>query len=128
MPNPIPEWDLARRLVKFVGTRQMTKMQTTMRETSRTLGVGRQRIIQLLEEKNIEYKILGHPKRKSEDLLLIGDITMGMAADTGLSRVNLHRTFEELSTSVDFKPTEQARRVKRKEREKILVKEFWKGE
>lgn len=128
MPNPIPSWDLARRLVKYVGFRQINGQPPTFREASRTLGVGRERILKIMEENQIIYKILESKDRPLSDRLALHSAPLTLVGDAGLSPTDLLRSFEEASTGDYTNRQVRQRRLNKKQKEAQRINTFWQGE
>lgn len=132
MPTPIPSWDLPRRLVKFVGLKQINSENVTIRAVSRTLGIGRERIEKILQEKEITYKIVENDEGiRSEDLLLLEHVPPNLATDAEMSRMEIYRSYERFMSG-DW-PTQserkaRQRRLNKRERETLAVREFWSGQ
>lgn len=129
MPNPIPDWDLARRLLKYVGIHQITGEPVTIRETTVTLGIGRERVENILQEKNIKYKIFSGEEASGYDILAIQYAPLTLTIDAGLSNSELDTSFRKLldleqAGELVFAPRPR-KRITKKQREKIRVKEFW---
>lgn len=130
MPNPIPEWDLARRLVKYLGMNQITGKFVTAREASVTMGIGRERLESLMKEKDIHYKIIPDEKSAGKDLLLLEYVPRNLALDAGISNQELLTSYRKF---MDRQEQEKVRKVPRrsqmtkKKRENMKVGEFWAG-
>lgn len=132
MPTPIPDWDLARRLVAYVGMKQIIGELVTVRETSVTLGIGRERMIKIMEEKGIIYKIIsGKEENSGADLLAIEYVPRNLALDAGISNQELDRSYKklmerELQGEIRVIPRRR-KRMTRQQREKMRIREFWGG-
>jgi len=128
MPNPIPEWDMARRLVKLIGQRQIIGETTTVREASVALGIGRDRMEAVMNEKGIKYKIFSGLEPSGRDILAIEFVPNNLALDAGIYNRDLdtsyHRIVEQYKSG-DIKVAAQRKRIAKRQREKIQVKEFW---
>lgn len=131
MPTPIPDWDLARRLVKFIGMKQVTGEVITVREASRTLGIGRERIISVMDDEKILYKIISDGEPSGKDFILIEYVPHNLAMDAGLANSELHRSFQEILERYkqgEIKIVRPIRtRLTRKKREQMRISEFWHG-
>jgi hypothetical protein len=125
MPHPIPDWDLARRLVKYVGTRQIEGMDTTIREVSVFLGIGRDRIENLMQEKNIIYRMITGDKEGGRDLLVLENVPQTLALDSDLSVRDIDRSFQGIVSGNREVRIVRHKKIKKKEREKMKIVDFW---
>lgn len=131
MPKPIPDWDLARRLVKYVGIKQITRETATVREASVTLGIGQERIESLMTENKIIYKIIASGQASGKDLILLEYVPHNLAMDAGIANKELHTSYHKFidrqqQGEIKFSPPRRTRLTKKK-REKMKVREFWNG-
>lgn len=131
MPNPIPDWDLARRLVKYVAMKQIIHDYATVRETSVTMGIGQERIESLMKEKEIKYKIIPSGEASGKDLLLIEYVPYNLALDAGISNRELDISYKkfldsQLQGEIRVLPRRR-NRMNKKQREQMKVREFWAG-
>ncbi len=129
MPNPIPDWDLARRLVKYVGMKQIIGELVTIRDTSRTLGIGRKRIESLLEGKKIIYKVISEEKSSGKDLLFLEYVPNTLALDAGIANSELDKSYKKFldrrqQGEIKISPYHRTR-LNKKQRESMKIKEFW---
>jgi len=130
MPNPIPDWDLARRLVKFVGMKQIIGEIATVRETSVTIGVGRERLESLMKERGINYKIIPSNEASGKDFIMLEYVPHNLALDAGISNRELdisYRKFidRQLRVQGGIKTKARRTRMTKKRREQMMVREFW---
>lgn len=131
MPIPIPDWDLARRLVRYVGIKQIIGEVVTVRATSLTLGVGQERLESLMKEKEIIYKIISGEVRSGNDILLMEYVPHTLALDAGISNQELDNSYKKmidrnLQAEIKIIPR-RGKRVTRQERERMRIHEFWGG-
>jgi len=127
MPNPIPEWDLARRLVKYIGMKQIMGELVTVREVTVTVGVGWQRLENEMEKKKIIYKIFSDGEPSGKDLIALEYVPNNLAIDAGIANSELHRSYQKILHSYQHGGIRINRRprLKKKQREQMKVHEFW---
>lgn len=125
MPKPIPDWDLARRIVKLLGGRQLSGKETTMRELSRAMGIGRNRIISVLNEKKVVFSIIPHKEAKYYDILVLKNIPINLAQDAEISIPDILKTHDEFMRGERVERKVKKKRATRKELEKLKIKNFW---
>lgn len=125
MPNPIPDWDLARRIVKFVGVKQIKGEEVTVGQTRRTIGVGWQRIERVLREREVDFEVLENQEVASHSLILLKSVPPLLASDAGILRQDLLRSYEDFHAGVREVRAVRERRMPKKQLEKIKIKEFW---
>lgn len=129
MPNPIPDWDLARRLTLYIGMRQVSEQPVTVREATVTLGVGRERLESVMQEKNIIYHIFSGTEASGKDIIALQYVPASLALDAGLSNSELdtsYRKLVELEMLGQLRIVAQKRqRLTKKQREHKRVTEFW---
>lgn len=128
MPNPIPDWDVARRLVKYMGFKQIAGELVTVRELTVTLGLGRERLEEVMKEKKIKYKIFSDGEPSGRDLVGIEYVPQTLALDAGVSNRELDNSYRKL---IDLEQQGKIRVLRRrsrpnkKQREQMRVTEFW---
>lgn len=129
MPNPIPEWDLARRLVKYIGFNQITGKLVTVREATVTTGIGRDRMESELKEKNIKYKIFSDKEPSGKDIIALEYVPKNLALDAGIANSELYKSYQiilERDQQGEIRAIpRRRRRLKKKQREQMKVTEFW---
>lgn len=129
MPNPIPDWELPRRLLKYVGTHQIIGEPVTVRETTVTLGIGRERVESILKEKEIIYKIFSGTEPSGNDILAIQCAPPNLTLDAGVSNRELDTSFRKLLDQEQRGELQivrrERKRMNKRQREKLRVAEFW---
>lgn len=128
MPHPIPDWDMARRLLKLVGQKQIAGQKVTIRATSVTLGIGRDRMESLMNQEGIIYKILSSDIPSGRDLLVIAYAPANLALDADVSLRELEtsaiKTIERFEKG-ELKISQAQKRLNKRQYEKNKIKEFW---
>lgn len=125
MPTPIPEWDMARRIVKFVGSRQIAGKPTTVRQLSRAMGIGRERIRTVLVEKKVDFAVIERSDSAHEDWFVLQHVSPNLALDAGVSVPDLTRTCEEFMKGTPVERKIKKKRLNKKQLEKLKIKNFW---
>lgn len=125
MPNPIPSWDLARRVVKFVGVKQIKGEEVTVLQTRRTVGVGWQRIENVLKEKQVEFEVVENKEIPNQSLVLLKSVPPLLASDAGILRQDVIRSYEDFYAGTREARAVRERRMPKKQLQKLKIKEFW---
>jgi hypothetical protein len=66
MPNPIPEWDYFRVILSYMIKKQLDYRPPTLKMLSLRVGIGADKILQVLDEHNVQYEEI---KRTVKDKL-----------------------------------------------------------
>lgn len=125
MPNPIPDWDLARRIVKFIGTKQIKGEEVTIKATRLTAGIGRERIEKVLKDREVVYEILENEENPGQSLILLKHVPPLLASDAGIVRMDLYKSYEDFHAGTREARAVRQKRMPKKQLEKLKIKEFW---
>lgn len=123
MPNPIPEWDVARRVVKYVGVKQIKGEDVLVRSMCVTVGLGRERIEKILQEHQIIYHII-----VGEDnipIIFLEHVPPTLVADAGVLPKDLIRSYQEYRSGTRGVYVKPENKLKKREKQNQRVRDFW---
>jgi hypothetical protein len=127
MPTPIPEWDLPRRIIKYIGVNQIRGRTVIFRDLCRTIGIGRDRIEKILQDRQVTYRIVPEIEGQKHyyDAIVLEHVPPALAADAEISRPDLLKSYAEYDSDRRTERQIRQKRMNKKELENLRVRETW---
>lgn len=120
MPTPIPEWDRPRILIRYLVRRQLRHRTTNLQEARLRVGIGSDRILEILSDQGIEYKIVQTTEvKKSRGLeVLIKSVPESLAEVYRIDKEKLKDSFDILEKrDIKIEPERNWRKELKQKRE-----------
>lgn len=109
MPHPIPLEDRLRRILVYIGRRQIELRPTTLWQIESVLGIGVDTLRAVLEEKGVEYLLISYFEKKDNRSteILISSIPDYIYPEIAYVFINVHRNMETGITPEKIKSSYQ---------------------